>query len=402
MRSENQKPDIILFIQPIPSVVPQGFFVKKTTLIISIGTLFTIAGLVGIKAQQFNQLSEMGNQYQSPPLKVTYTNVELQQWESVFETVGSLEALDGVEVAAELTGKIVKIAFEAGGQINAGDILVQQDVKIEEAQLRSAEAAAELAIKNLERNQRLVRQNSASQSTLESSESQAKQAIAQLDEIKATITKKTIRAPFAGKLGVRKVSLGQDLQQGAAVVSLQKLDPILVNFYVPQRQFSLVSDGMPVQIALERHGEEDFKVEGEISAINSVIDLHTRNVLVQARVANPEGKLIPGMFVSVGVVFDKPQTVVAVPTTAVLYAPFGNSVFIIEDQDEAAGGGKIVRQQIVELGESRGDFVLIKSGLKSGEVVVTTGAFKLYNGQSVELDNTLAPNFQLNPEPQDS
>lgn len=374
---------------------------KKTTLIISIGTLLSIGGLAAIKAQQFNQLSEMGNQYQSPPLKVTFANVELQQWESVFETVGSLEALDGVEVAAELTGKIVNIAFEGGGQIKEGEILVRQDISIEEAQLRSAEAAAELATKNLERNKRLVRQDSASQSTLESSESQAKQAIAQLDEIKATITKKTIRAPFAGKLGVRKVSLGQDLQQGAPVVSLQKLDPILVNFYVPQRQFSLVENDMPVRIRLERHGQDDFTVEGKVSAINSEIDPYTRNVLVQARVANPDGRLIPGMYVSVGVVFDKPQPVVAVPATAILYAPFGNSVFIVEDQD-AEGGGKIVRQQIVELGASRGDFVLIKSGVKHGETVVTTGAFKLYNGQAVELDNTLAPSFKLNPKPQDS
>lgn len=367
---------------------------KKTTLLAVVGIPATIALLVGIKAMQFNFMMEAGASYQPPPVKVTFTTVSPQQWENRLQSVGSLEAVNGVTLTAELQGKIEKIAFTPGAHVNAGDLLIQQDIKIESAQLRSAEAAAQLADSTLARSRRMIKQNGVSISDLESSEANAKQAAAQVEQIKAQIDKKSLRAPFAGRLGVRQVSLGQDLQAGDPVVILQKLDPILVNFFIPQRQLALVKEGLTVRITVE--DLSNFQVEGVITAINPQIDAATRNVKVQARLNNADEKLLPGMFVNVDVVLPQADTVLVVPVTALLYAPFGNSVFVIE---EDADGNKIVRQQIVKTGITRGDFIEITQGLQGNETIVTTGAFKLFNGQKVEPDNSLAPEFKLQPKP---
>lgn len=367
---------------------------KKTTLMAVIGIPAAIAVLVGIKAMQFNFLMDMGAQYQPPPVKVTFTTLAPQQWENRLQTVGSLEAVDGITLTAELQGKIEKIAFTPGAHVSTGDLLVQQDIRTETAQLRAAEAAAQLANSTLERSRRMMKQNGVSASDLESAEAQARQAAAQLEQMQAQIAKKSLRAPFDGRLGVRQISVGQDLQAGDPVVILQKLNPILVNFFVPQRQLGLLAEGLPVRIAVDDLG--GLQAAGVITAINPQIDPATRNVKVQARLDNADEKLLPGMFVSVEVVLPQQQSVLAVPATALLYAPFGNSIFVIE---EGENGAKTVRQQIVKTGETRGDFVQITSGLQGDETIVTTGAFKLFNGQAVEPDNSMAPTFELQPKP---
>ena len=369
---------------------------SKTAIIVALAIVVAIGALAGTKMLQFKTLGEMENP--QTPVMVTHVQASPQRWENAINTVGSLQAVDGVVLAAEEPGKIVEIAFTPGSHVASGDLLVQQDISIEKAQLRAAEAAAELADSNLKRIRQLLRQNSASQSDVDQALAEYQQASARLDEVKARIIKKSIRAPFDGKLGVRQVSLGQDLQAGDPVVVLQKLDPIQVNFLIPQRQLPRVSLGLPVRVGLD---DRDFQVEGRITAISPEVDPVTRNVRIQAQIDNPQEQLLPGMYVTLSVVLPASRDVVAVPATAVLFAPFGNSVFVIEDDPDNAGG-KVVRQQIVKTGRSRGDFVEILEGLKGDETVVSTGAFKLVNGQRVTPDNSMSPSFSLNPNPADS
>ena len=371
--------------------------------------LYTIAGLIlvtgvlgGIKALQIHEMILHGEQSVPPPLPVNTVVVQKQSWQELLSSVGSLEAVEGVMVTAELTGKVVKIGFEPGTMVRAGDLLVQQDISSEKAQLRGAEAALELARVNVERMRKLLADETIAQSQYDNAAAQYKEARAQVDNIRATIEKKTIRAPFAGRLGIRLVNLGQTLNEGDQIVSLQSLNPIFVNFSLPQQELAQIQLGLKVQLTTDVLPGEI--VEGKITAINSQVDTSTRNIGVQATVANSQEHLRPGMFVKVDVVLPVEDQVLAIPTTAVLYAPYGDSVFVVEEEKSEKNGqhGKIVRQQFVRLGEKRGDFASVVSGLKEGETVVSTGAFKLRNGQAVVVDNTLAPGFQLAPKPEES
>ena len=373
---------------------------KKTAVVVAIAILLAIGGLVGTKALQFKTLGEMKQTPQ--PVTVTYAEVTPQTWENAINTVGSLRAVDGIVVAAEEPGKITEIAFTPGSHVDAGDLLVQQDISIEQAQLRSAQAAAELAESNLRRIQRLLKQNSASQSDVDKAQAEARQARAMVDEVRARITKKAIRAPFAGKLGVRQVSLGQDLRLGDPMVVLQRLNPIQVNFVMPQRQLPRFSVGQTVRVSLADQPFNLGPVRGRVTAINPQVDPVTRNVSIQAEIENPEERLLPGMYVTVDIVMPQSENVIAVPATAILYAPFGDSVFVIEDNPDTSAGGKVVRQQIIKTGRTRGDYVQVIAGLEGGETVVSTGTFKLFNGQRVLPDNNLAPGFSENPQPKDS
>ncbi|MCJ7830271.1 MAG: efflux RND transporter periplasmic adaptor subunit, partial [Desulfobacterales bacterium] len=316
--------------------------------------------------------------------------------------VGSLVAVQGLTVSAELSGKIVKIAFEAGSKAKAGDVLIQQDTASESAQIRAAESAAALAKINFERSRKLLPQKVISQSDFDNAEAQYRQAVAQVDNLRAIIAKKTIRAPFAGSLGIRQVNLGQILNEGQPIVSLQALDPIYVNFLLPQQHLAQIQSGFTVQVTTDMLPGR--VIEGAITAINPQVDAATRNIEFQATVKNPEEQLRPGMFVKVAVVLPVQDRVLAIPATAVLYAPYGDSAFIVEDKsDEKSGKATlVVRQQFLRLGEKRGDFIAVLSGLQEDQTVVSTGAFKLRNGQAVVVDNTLVPEFKLAPKPQDS
>jgi membrane fusion protein (multidrug efflux system) len=325
-----------------------------------------------------------------------------EAWESVLTSVGSLAAVQGVTVTAELAGKIVTIAFKPGTLARAGDLMVQQDTSSEEAQLRATEATVALAKLNLERLGKLLSERTISQSQFDNADAQFKQAVAQSDNIRATIAKKTIRASFAGRLGIRLVNVGQMLNPGDAIVSLQSLDPIFVDFLLPQQQLAQVQTGLPVRVVTDALLGE--VVDGKITAINPQVDSATRNIRIQATIPNAEERLRPGMFVNVAVVLPAKTKVLCIPATAVLYAPYSDSVFVVEEKtDEKSGkAGKAVRQQFAQLGEKRGDFVAIVSGLKEGDTVVSTGVFKLRNGQSVIEDNTLAPEFKIAPKPEDN
>jgi membrane fusion protein (multidrug efflux system) len=370
----------------------------------------TIAGLVlltgllaGIKALQIGKMISAGAAFVPPPEAVTTATAETQTWESALTSTGSLEAAQGTLVTSEMPGKVVEIAFEPGGRVNAGDLLIKQDTSSEEAQLRAAEAQAKLAKVNLDRIKQLLEDQLAARAQYDTAEANFNQAVAQADSIRAVIEKKTIRAPFSGRLGVRLVNIGQALKEGDPIVSLQRLDPIFVNFLLPQQELPMVKIGLPARVTTDVLSGRP--VEGSVTAINPEVDPATRNIRIQATIPNPGERLRPGMFVEVAVVLSKAgRKVLAIPATAVLYAPFGDTVFVVEENNDPKKGpqGKVVRQQFVRLDERRGDFISVLSGLKEGETVVSTGVFKLRNGQSVIVNNALSPTFSLNPKPADS
>ena len=367
-----------------------------------LGVLVLIGILGGIKGLQINRMIAIGSQSSPPPETVTTAVVQTESWEALITSVGSLEAVQGVMLTAELPGKVTRIAFEPGTKVKAGDLLLQQDISSEQAQLRAAEATVALAKLELERSSKLLGKKAVAQAKYDSDDALYKQALAQIEGIRATIRKKTIRAPFAGSLGIRLVNLGQVINEGEPIVSLQTLDPIFVNFSLPQQQLAQVKPGLKVRVSTDALAGQ--VIEGEITAISPDVDVATRNIRVQATVANSQERLRPGMFVNVAVVLPAREEVLAIPTTAVLYAPYGDTVFVVHEKqnEKDAQPVNVIRQEIVQLGEKRGDFVAIVSGLDNGETVVSTGVFKLRNEQAVVVDNALAPAFKLTPKPEDS
>ncbi|MFZ7124995.1 MAG: efflux RND transporter periplasmic adaptor subunit [Desulfobacterales bacterium] len=375
---------------------------KKRIILAILGVLVLIGVLGGIKGLQISEMIAQGEQFVPPPETVTTSTVTKDAWEIVLTSVGSLVAVQGVTVTAELTGKVERIAFEAGARVSAGDLLVQQDVSSEQAQLRAAEAAFALAKANLDRSTQLLSEEVIARSTYDQAVTEYKKAAAEIDNIRTIIAKKTIRAPFDGRLGIRHVNLGQVINEGEPIVSLQALDPIFVDFSLPQQELSRIRDGLEVRVTSDALPVGEMR--GTITAINPLVDPATRNVRIQATLENPDELLRPGMYVNVAVVMPRKEEVLAIPATSVLHAPYSDSVFIVEEQGNPEVGkpSGTVRQQFVRLGRKRGDFVSITSGLKEGEIVVSTGAFKLRNGQSVVVDNSLRPEFNLEPKPEQS
>jgi membrane fusion protein (multidrug efflux system) len=374
----------------------------KRIILTLFGILLLVGALAGIKSLQIGKMVAAGNQLVPPPTPVTASEARMQTWESLLTSVGSLEAVQGVMVTAELPGKVVRISFEPGSLATAGDILVSQNTTSETAQLKAAEASLTLAKIDLDRKAALLSKNTISQAEFDNADAQYKQAEAQVDNIRSIISKKTIKAPFDGRIGIRLVNLGQNLKEGEAIVSLQTIDPIFVNFSLPQQHLAQIQPGLTVRVTADAFPGR--VIEGKITAINPQVDTATRNIQLQATVTNSEERLRPGMFVNVSLVLPVQQNVLAIPATSVLYAPYSDSVFIVDQKEETEKGppGNIVRQQFVRLGEKRGDFVAIVSGLEEGQTVVSTGVFKLRNGQSVVVNNSLTPEFTINPEPEES
>jgi membrane fusion protein, multidrug efflux system len=372
---------------------------KKRILFTILGLVIVIAILAGIKALQIGAMIDQGKKFVPPPETVTTAKVRADSWENALTAVGTLTAVQGVNVSAELSGKVVKIAFESGTTVKQGDLLIKQDVSSEEAQLPGAEAQVRLTRTVLDRDAKLLEKKIISQSEYDAALAGYDQARAQVANIRATIAKKTIRAPFGGRLGIRQVNLGQILSEGDPIVTLQSLDPIHADFTLPQQQVSRLRPGLHVRITSD--ALPGATMAGRIKAVNPLVDADTRNIKVQAILANGGERLRPGMFVNVTVGLPVRLQVLVIPATAVLYAPYGDSVFVVVE-DKEHKGGKTIRQQFVRLGEKRGDFVDAASGLKAGEEIVSTGVFKLRNGQSVVIDNKLAPPFQKSPTPENN
>ena len=370
-------------------------FITVIGLLIVLGTLGTIKGL------QIKSMMAYSENFVPPPQTVTVASVTSSPWETSLRAVGSLQAVQGVMVSAELPGKITQIAFKPGTHVKAGQLLVQQDISAETAELQSAESQAALARKNLKRSQDLVKQKVVPTANLDDNQATYEQAAARVDLIRAAIDKKTIRAPFPGKLGIRQVNLGEYMDSGQHIVSLQSLNPIFVNFQLPQREFARLSLGLKVRVIADALHDET--IEGKITAVNPEVNRQTRNIEVQATISNPDERLRPGMYATVEVVLPAEDTVLTIPATSVRYAPYSDSVFLVEPAGENSDPKQLMlRQQFVRLGEKRGDFVVVREGLDEGQQVVTTGVFKLRNGQPVVIDNQLAPEFERAPRPADA
>jgi membrane fusion protein, multidrug efflux system len=370
---------------------------KKFPILAILGLVIFIGVLAGIKGMQIRAMIEQGKKFVLPPEPVTTAVVEADSWQTTLKAVGTLTAVQGVTVSAELSGKVVKIAFEPGTLVKEGDLLICQDTSTEEAQLLGAEAQTNLARIDRDRASKMVAENIISQADYDGAVAAYQQAKSQADNIRAAIAKKTIRAPFSGHLGIRQVNLGQIIREGDPIVTLQTLDPIYVDFNLPQQFLEQLSAGLPVTVTCD--ALPDVTIQGTITTINPLVDSKTRNIQLQATVPNHDNKLRSGMFVTTSVDLPTLEKVLAIPETAVLYAPYGNSVFIVEN-DKDHEEGKIVRQQFVRLGKKRGDFVAVTSGLNEGQTVVSTGGFKLHNDQAVVIDNKLSPTFELSPTPE--
>jgi len=373
---------------------------KRMVLMLVI-MLALVGGLGFVKFKQVEAAIEQGKNFKIPPTAVTTVVVKKETWPSTLSVIGTAEAIQGVTVSADLPGTIDKIHFESGQWVKEGDILVELDTRQERAQLASLEAQRDLAKVNYGRAQELVKEGVIARQEFDNATAQQKATEAQVGDVKAAIARKTIHAPFSGALGIRQVSLGQYLAAGQAIVSLQTMSPIYVNFGVPQQETGKVIPGHVLRGTSNDVPGMGFT--GRITALDSVINEQTRNIQVQCIVTNKENKLRPGMFVQVELPMGSPRDVMPLPASAINYAPYGDSVFVVSDMKDPKGNSyRGVRQQVVRIEGSRGDQVAIVSGLNPGDEIVSSGVFKLRNGAPVVVNNTVKPDNNAAPKPEDS
>jgi membrane fusion protein (multidrug efflux system) len=373
---------------------------KRMILMLAV-VLALVAGLGFVKYRQIAAAIAQGSNVAPPPDAVTTIVAQRETWPSTLDVIGTAAAIQGVTVSADLPGTVARINFESGKAVRAGDLLVELDTRQEQAQLAAAEAQRDWARINFNRAQELVKQGVLARTEYDNTSAQQKSTEAQVGEIRATIQRKTIRAPFSGILGLRQVNLGQYLAAGQAIVPLQALNPIYVNFGVPQQNSVRSLGGRTLRVTSDDLPGATFA--GRVTAIDSVINETTRNIQVQATLPNPEGKLRPGMFVQVQVVLGASRQVVTLPASAINYAPYGDSVFVVTNLTDPKG--KIyrgVRQQFVKVEGSRGDQVALISGVNPGDEVVSSGVFKLRNGAAVQVNNKVQPPNNPKPKPEDT
>ena len=374
---------------------------RRKGIVIAIALLVTICVFAfGIKALQIGKM--MSTPQTMPPTTVSSVTVKAEDWAPRLTAVGSVSAVQGAVVSAELAGVVSEINFENGGEAKKGEVLMKLDASQEEALLRSAEAEAQLAQTDLERSRDLAMKKVVSSAELDSAQSKFRRLNAVVDQVRSSIAKKTLIAPFDGQLGIRQVNVGQMINAGQQVVPLTSLDPVFADFALPQQYLGQLTPGLEVHVTTDAIPGRVFN--GKLTAINSMVDSSTRNITLQATLDNSDHALRPGMFAKAEVMLPEKHKTLVVPGSAISYAPFGDSVFVIEKKkDEKTGKeSQVIRQQFVRVGEGRGDLVAITQGLKAGETIVSTGVFKLRNGLTVTINNDLAPNPQVNPNPIDS
>jgi len=374
---------------------------KRMILMLALVGLL-IGGLGFVKFKQIQTAIAKGGSFQPPPTAVTTVVAKQETWPATLDVIGTAAAVQGVTVSADLPGTVARIAFESGKAVKEGDVLAELDTRQERAQLAATEAQRDLAKINFDRLEQLVKEGVTARSEYDNAIAQQKATEAQVGEIRATIARKTIRAPFSGVLGLRQANLGQYLAAGEAIVSLQALNPIYVNFGVPQEAAGQMRIGRSLRVSGKDVG--GIKFTGRVTALDSIVNESTRNIQVQATLANPGGKLRPGMFVQVevatGTGTDHP--VIALPATAINYAPYGDSVYVVSDMKDPKGNTyRGVRQQFVKVEGSRGDLVGV-SGIKPGDEVVSSGVFKLRNGVAVAVNNKIQPANNPSPKPEDN
>jgi len=373
---------------------------RKPIILAILGIIALVVLIFGIKVLQIGKM--MSTPMVMPPTTVSSAIVKEEDWAPTLSAIGSVSAVQGAVVSTELGGVVAEIDFQNGGVAKKGDLLMRLDSSAEEAQLHTAQADLELAKANLERERSLAERKVVSKQEFDAAQSTFGQKQGAVDNMRSFITKKEVRAPFDGMLGIRQVNVGQMINSGQQVVQLTALDKVYVDFALPQQNLPQLGTGYDARVHADALPGREFK--GKVTAINSMVDTVTRNVGVQATLENPDHVLRPGMFVKVDVILPEKSKTLVIPGSAVSYAPYGNSVFVIEKGKDPKTGkeSQSLRQAFVRIGEARGDFVAVTEGLKAGDVVVSTGVFKLRNGMPVVINNDLAPKPQLNPRPMDS
>lgn len=371
----------------------------KRMVVMLLATAVCVAALGYVKFRQVKAMMAVYASFQPPPEAVTTVVAREVRWPSTISAIGTVAAVRGVMVSADLPGVVEKISFDSGKAVHENDSLVALDTRQEVAQLTAAEAQRDLARVNLDRLRSLVDQRIVSQAEFDKAAAEYAQADASTKEIRATIARKTIRAPFAGVLGIRQVNLGQYLAAGTPIVQLQSLAPIYVNFAVPQQQVGVLAPGTVVRVSVENGSADSV---GRVTAIDAVVDPATRTIQVQATFPNRDGRLRPGMFAEATAAVGTSAPLIPLPASAVSYAPYGDSVFVVETlKDQKGQSYRGVRQRFVKLGPSRGDQVAVLSGLQAGDEVVTSGVFKLRNDAAVQINNNVQPSNNPAPRVED-
>jgi membrane fusion protein (multidrug efflux system) len=393
--------DVVKSISAVPTQTKVRPRRRWRSLVLAICLLVAIVVFVfGIKVLQIGKM--MSTPMVMPPTTVSSAVVEEEDWAPTLSAIGSVSAVQGAVVSTELGGVVAEIDFQNGGVAKKGDVLMRLDSSAEEAQLHTAQADLELAKANLERERSLAERKVVSKQEFDAAQSTFGQKQGAVDNMRSFITKKEVRAPFDGMLGIRQVNVGQMINPGQQVVQLTALDRVYVDFALPQQTLLQLATGYEARVHADALPDREFK--GNVTAINSMVDAVNRNVGVQATLENPDHVLRPGMFVKIDVILPQKSKTLVIPGSAVSYAPYGNSVFVIDKKKDPKTGkeSQSLRQAFVRIGEARGDFVAVTEGLQAGDVVVSTGVFKLRNGMSVVINNDLAPKPQLNPRPIDS
>jgi membrane fusion protein, multidrug efflux system len=367
-------------------------------MIICLAVLFGgIFGFQAFKAKMIKKyMAGQGNQKQT----VSTYKADFMEWQSHFIAVGTLTAMLGADIAPEVNGIVKQIYFRSGRDVKKGDLLVELNADSDIARLDSLKAMEDLARKTLTRDREQFKVQAVSQATIDADTANLKSAQAQVSEQKAVVEKKFLRAPFDGRLGIRAVNLGQYMSPGQKVVTLQALDPIFIDFFLPQKSISKLKVGQKINVKVDTYPDESFP--GEVSSINPKVDEGTRNVPVRASIRNPEKKLLPGMFATASVEIGTKQNLITIPQTSITYNPYGDYVYVVIQGKDAKGSPQlVVKQSFIDAGDKRGDQVAILDGVKKGDTVVTSGQNKLKNNTPVEINNSVKISNQASPEPVD-
>ena len=374
---------------------------RKRMIIMLALTALVLAAVFGFEAFKAVMIRKFLATLSNPPQTVSTMVAASSEWRSQIEAVGSVRAVNGANLSAQVAGTVSALHFDSGADVKKGDLLLELESSEDLAKLAALKATAALAKMNYERDRILVKSNAVSQQTADTDESNMKNAQGLVDQQQALVNYKTIKAPFAGRLGIRQVDLGQYLAAGATIVTLQQLDPIYVDFFVPQQSIAQLKVGQPTTAKVDTFPNRSF--EGKIMAINSQVDAATRNVQVRAQFPNPDKLLLPGMFATVDIDTGAPQTYVTLPQTAVAYNSYGDIVYLVEHKGKDANGKEqlVAQQTFVTTGATRGDQVAIVKGVKDGDTVVTAGQVKLRNGSPVLINNAVQPANSPNPKPAD-
>lgn len=372
----------------------------KRMIIMLLAVTVVLGGVFGYKAFVGVMVKKYMGGMASQPQTISSIKASLQDWQPEIKAVGSLRAVNGADLSAEVSGLVQSIDFESGTDVTAGTPLVHLNAADEIAQLHSLEATAKLASITVDRDEKQFKAQAVSRATLDTDYATLASDNAQVAQQQALIDKKTIHAPFSGRLGIRQIDLGQYLNAGTTIITLQQLDPLYVDFYLPEQDLPKIAVGQKASLKVDAHTDEDFT--GEISTINSKVDEATRNVQVRATFKNTEHKLLPGMFGNLTIEVGQPQKYLTLPQTAVIFNPYGTTVFLVQSKDGEDGKSFLtVQQSVITTGETRGDQVAILSGLKDGDEVVTSGQVKLRNGVPILVNNEVVPANDPNPHPHD-